>query len=222
MAKKSKGNRSKIALAVAAVAAGTLLLIKTPAGQIFKAPAYKVAHVSDGDTFETSEQAGIRLALVDAPDKGNCGYQESKETLEKLVLNKPIYMKILVKDRYGRLVALVYNPDGLVNAQMVEKGQAYYRKKEKVSDDIVSQMKVANLKARAKEIGIFSSKCTQLENPSNPKCNIKGNASNGNKYLIPGCHAYTSTVVQKYLGDKWFCTETEARDAGFVKAGQCP
>ncbi|MEA5511355.1 hypothetical protein VB715_16395 [Crocosphaera sp. UHCC 0190] len=57
--------------------------------------------------------------------------------------------------------------------------------------------------------------------PPNPKCNIKGNisVSTGKKlYHIPGQQDYEKTVISTDKGERWFCSEEEARKAGWTKA----
>ncbi|MFH0762508.1 MAG: hypothetical protein V1925_01290, partial [Candidatus Omnitrophota bacterium] len=59
----------------------------------------------------------------------------------------------------------------------------------------------------------------------NPKCVIKGNYdknSSLSNYYFPGCPQYEFTIVEKDLGENWFCTEKEAQAAGFTKAKNCP
>jgi len=38
---------------------------------------------------------------------------------------------------------------------------------------------------------------------------------------MPECDRYTLTVVEKYKGEDWFCTEAEAKKAGYVKSKNC-
>ncbi len=54
-----------------------------------------------------------------------------------------------------------------------------------------------------------------------PSCNVKGNISvnTGKKwYHIPGMEDYESTSIDISKGERWFCTEQEAIDAGWTKA----
>src|SRR5690606_38583255 len=48
-------------------------------------------------------------------------------------------------------------------------------------------------------------------------CDIKGNISrNGNRiYHVPGSPSYQATVVDPGRGERWFCSEREALDAGW-------
>lgn len=60
-----------------------------------------------------------------------------------------------------------------------------------------------------------------LTNTFNPACNIKGNVSinSGERiYHIPGQHYYEATKISPQYGERWFCSEEEARAAGWRKA----
>ncbi|EPE94402.1 sunset domain-containing protein [Rhizobium grahamii] len=53
-------------------------------------------------------------------------------------------------------------------------------------------------------------------------CNIKGNVSinSGERiYHVPGQHYYEATKISPQYGERWFCSEQEARAAGWRKAG---
>jgi hypothetical protein len=48
---------------------------------------------------------------------------------------------------------------------------------------------------------------------------IKGNISkNGRLYHLPGTEAYAKTRISEGKGERWFCTEAEARAAGWTRA----
>ncbi len=57
-------------------------------------------------------------------------------------------------------------------------------------------------------------------------CTIKGNisTSKGHEkiYHLPGCTSYNATVITTSAGERWFCTEKQAKDAGWRKALNCP
>ena len=70
-----------------------------------------VSRVIDGDTFDVTPGDRIRLADVDAPEYYEEGYNESKNFLTELVLNKTVYLDIddiSRTDPYNRLVCVVY------------------------------------------------------------------------------------------------------------------
>lgn len=57
--------------------------------------------------------------------------------------------------------------------------------------------------------------------PKSVGCNIKGNISidSGERiYHVPGQEYYNSTVIRPEYGERWFCSESEARAAGWRRA----
>jgi hypothetical protein len=58
---------------------------------------------------------------------------------------------------------------------------------------------------------------------SGKNCVIKGNVSfkSGERiYHVPGQQHYDETVISPAYGERWFCSEVEARAAGWRKAGR--
>lgn len=56
-----------------------------------------------------------------------------------------------------------------------------------------------------------------------PACNIKGNISyNGGQHIfhVPGQRDYFQTRISYMDGERYFCSEDEARAAGWRKAGK--
>jgi hypothetical protein len=54
-----------------------------------------------------------------------------------------------------------------------------------------------------------------------PSCNIKGNISiNSGEHIyhLPGHEHYDETIIRTDYGERWFCSEAEARAAGWRKA----
>ena len=52
--------------------------------------------------------------------------------------------------------------------------------------------------------------------PASGPCRIKGNISdNGRIYHVPGSHWYDRTKISPGKGERWFCSEAEARAAGW-------
>src|SRR3989344_1778404 len=205
---------AKIASAtVIALATGSFLFLSNTKSKPIEIPSYSVSRVIDGDTFVTSENQHIRISSTEAPELDQCGGLEAKKTLEKLILNKPIYLKVLFLDPYKRLVSQVYTPDAFINEKMLENGYSYYYRRSSEESDV---LKIAGASARSKKKGIFGNRCTQTVNIADPPCNIKGNIRTGKFYILPSCGAYyEQTQVQLYLGDRWFCSESEAIRAGF-------
>ena len=63
-------------------------------------------------------------------------------------------------------------------------------------------------------------KSSWLPNIVNPDCEIKGNISRGGEriYHVPGQDYYAKTRISPTKGERWFCSEAEARAAGWRKA----
>lgn len=217
--KKAPAGRVLVGLVGTAIASG-MIGLSFGAGRQIQVPAYRATRIIDGDTFETEEKQWIRVSGINAPEKGLCGYDEAAKELEKLVLNRDLYIKVVFHDS-TRLMAIVYSKDGQVAEPMLASGWAVLDDKNGLNDPRLHQ---ATELAQQKKLGVYSEQCSQTFNPVKPECNIKGNqADNGvQTYHLPGCQTYSMTKVDLYKDDQWFCTEAQAIKAGYKKAGQCP
>ena len=78
-----------------------------------------VTRVIDGDTFRTSSRKhSVRLANVDAPEKGAKGGAKATKTLIKLIKGKKVEVDTVDRDVYGRAVAKVKVGGKSVNKAM--------------------------------------------------------------------------------------------------------
>lgn len=86
-----------------------------------------ISHVIDGDTIQLSTGEEVRLIGINAPEKGEKCYEESKEFLEDFISGKEITLKKDVedKDQYGRLLRYVYADEHNVNYGMIYLGYAH-------------------------------------------------------------------------------------------------
>ena len=67
-----------------------------------------VTRVIDGDTFLTkSRKHPVRLANVDAPEKGRKGGSKATMQLKHLIQGKKVEVHAVARDMYGRAVAQV-------------------------------------------------------------------------------------------------------------------
>lgn len=67
-------------------------------------------------------------------------------------------------------------------------------------------------------------KKTSSSSSSTAACVIKGNISSPKKekiYHLPTCASYKQTVIDTAAGERWFCSEKDALDAGWRKALNC-
>ncbi|MDB5524111.1 MAG: hypothetical protein JWM58_1874 [Rhizobium sp.] len=74
-------------------------------------------------------------------------------------------------------------------------------------------------------INLSSLGLAELPGKSVPKadCRIKGNVSyNADRriYHMPGQERFNDTKISPQRGERWFCSEAEARAAGWEKAGR--
>ncbi len=198
-------------------ATGALLWFGTGHKNPISVPTYTATHIFDGDTFATAEKQYIRLSGIDAPEVGRCGSTQATRELTKLIHNKKLYIKVLYHTG-SRSNGLVYTDNGLVNAAMLSSGWATMNDRDNVD---LPELYEAAKYAREKKIGVFGEQCTQTVNI---KCPIKGNIGAENKklYHTPDCLQYKNVIVALYKGDQWFCTEKEAKAAGFTKNPDCP
>ena len=127
-------------------------------------------------------------------------------------------------DRYGRIVAVCSIDGNDLNALMVDNGMALaYRS---YSTDYVDNEAAAKLSSK----GMWGSKFIEpwkwrtgtrlTTRVSAGECNIKGNiSSKGEKiYHVPGARYYVNTIISENKGERWFCSEQEARQAGWRKS----
>jgi endonuclease YncB( thermonuclease family) len=103
------------------------LLTFLPLG-LQKPPKAKVIRVIDGDTLKVilnGREEYVRLAGIDAPELKRGG-EISRDFLSRLCpVGSVISLKILGRDSYGRLLAVVYNENGNnVNQEMLKQNLA--------------------------------------------------------------------------------------------------
>lgn len=95
------------------------------------APQLMVSSVIDGDTIEMTDGSKIRLIGIDTPEQGECGYDESADTLSLILYGQSVTLVPGARDdvdRYGRLLRYLDLADGTdVNLAMINSGQAIAR-----------------------------------------------------------------------------------------------
>lgn len=184
--------------------------------------AIPVIGVIDGDTLVLEGKVRLRLRHLDAPELDLCGGPEAKQQLEDLVAGKSVDIAEKILDQRGRAMSLIYVGNTLINREMLKSGWARYHHDQSA---VAADLKAVADAAKAESLGIFGPKCRQTENPDRPDCVIKGNLNDvtgEKKYYLPGCVQYNTTIIEKDMGEQWFCSEKEALAAGYVKSLACP
>jgi endonuclease YncB( thermonuclease family) len=198
------------------------------------------ATIIDGDTIEIHGER-IRLNGIDAPEttqlcrngKGKsyrCGALAAEALDHFLAKSRPTRCEFVERDRYGRFVGECYRADGTsVATYLVRNGFALDYVK-------YSQGKYGREEARAKRnnMGLWSGEFTppwqwraeqrtSIETTGStrsPDCKIKANISREGRrtYHVPGQRDYNKTKITESKGERWFCSEVEAKAAGWSPA----
>jgi endonuclease YncB( thermonuclease family) len=255
------------------------IVAEAPAGTQLESPdpvlSGKVTRVGDGDTIQVTLQTGrmkVRLASIDAPERGQPGGREATAALAARVKGRQVALEVVEqKDGYDRMVAVVWLGDENVNEWLVRQGYAWayrgrylhdrqycvveraareaglglwsraernyapweWRRVRPGQDDRLKDyeretveecagtapagkpLRVVDVPRASPDPGPTSSPPETPSRPSSP-CLIKGNVGrSGRIYHLPGSASYQRTRVDGSRGERWFCSEDEARAAGW-------
>jgi micrococcal nuclease len=125
-----------------------------------KVPAYKLTgkavRIVDGDTFDLlvdKTTHRIRLAGIDAPEKGQAFGTASKQLLGTLCAGELLTVVVTNTDRNKRKIAEVYTSKKVwINKEMIVKGMAWHFVKYSKNKELAA----AELLARKQKIGLWS------------------------------------------------------------------
>lgn len=210
-----------------------LYVISTP-GQSIEVPSRVVsgeARVVDGDTIDVS---GVRVRLegIDAPERAQtCPHswwgrwspgESATRALSKMINGRQVTCQSRGRGSYGRMLGVCSVGGTDLNAKMVKRGHAWAFVK-------YSQSYVAEERdARQARRGIWKRGCqpawiyreARWSNGAAvaPEgCAIKGNISRSGRryYHMPWSPWYDKTKIEVGKGERWFCNEREAMQAGW-------
>lgn len=194
--------------------------------------------ITDGDSF-TIGRTEIRLFGVDAPEgrqtctragrDWRCGDAAAAE-LKRLVGGGTITCLERDVDDYGRIVARCTKGNLDLAAEMARSGFAVaYRR---YSRDYVDEENEARAARRGLWAGEFTPpEAWRRDGGTQPPpaaraerrdgCSIKGNINGDGEriYHTPDSPSYRNTGIDERKGERWFCTEAEARRAGWRAPG---
>lgn len=125
--------------------------------------AKKVISVQDGDTITVigadNSAIRIRLAGIDAPERGRPFSDRAKSNLSELVLGKVVTLECKKADRYNRPVCKVILNDEDIGLRQIADGMAWHFKRyenEQSPEDRVRYTE-AETKARSERVGLWAS-----------------------------------------------------------------
>ena len=115
----------------------------------------EVVKVSDGDTVHVlagKQKAKIRLDRIDAPESRQEYGKEATKHLADLIFGKTVKVLYDKKDRYGRILGIIFMDDLEVNLEMVATGNAWHYKAFDSSQAYVE----AEKSARESRLGLWA------------------------------------------------------------------
>ncbi len=93
----------------------------------------RVVRIADGDSFtilgKDNRQQRIRLYGIDCPENGQPYSKLAKQALSDMIFGREPVIREKNKDRYGRIVALVYIDGININEAMLKQGWAWHFKR---------------------------------------------------------------------------------------------
>ena len=188
--------------------------------------------VVDGDTFRVGG-ATVRLHGIDAPEQDQtcnrpnganwaCGAWVTDQ-VRRAYAGKRVRCDVVTTDRYGRAVAKCYRGGTDIGQRLVQDGLAFAFRRYSMDYDLdEKRAAVAERGLHGSDVqspAAFRRAQNAAPPPPSGSCVIKGNISgSGRIYHMPGQEHYDRTRISKSKGERWFCSEAEARAAGWRKA----
>lgn len=193
----------------------------------------------------------IRLIGIDTPETVHptkpvqCFGVEASNKAKEILTGQNVFLEKEPsqgeRDKYDRLLGYIILEDGRnFNKLMIEEGYAYeytYNLPYKYQ----AEFKQAQINAKENKKGLWAEGVceevsqTQTTNitttpPPAPTaevdsstCTIKGNIGSSDEKIfhVVGCGSYSKTKIDESQGERWFCSEQEALNAGWRKALNC-
>lgn len=194
-----------------------------------------LARVIDGDTIEVGVTR-VRLDGIDAPESTQtckratgeawpCG-TEATRAMRALAEQKTIVCRNHGLDTYGRTLGTCFAGAVNINAELVKLGLAWayvkYSTAYTTEEAIARRAKAGIWQGEALPAWDFRARQWAGAQTANAaaqapsECPIKGNVNaNGRIYHMPWGRWYGKVRMDGHPEKRWFCTETEAQQAGW-------
>jgi endonuclease YncB( thermonuclease family) len=183
-----------------------------------------------GDVLRIDGQL-IRLAGIEAPEanqpcvKANgrrwkCG-ASARSALEKIVRGKTVACTKSGQDNGGQFIASCRIKDVDLAEALVRGGHVF------AESGLLASYTSAESEAKSAAAGLWQGETIrpnewrdlvweEAKKAAPEGCPIKGYVRASNRfYALPWSHGYDGAKVRAVKGDRWFCSEDEARSAGF-------
>ena len=192
-----------------------------------------MVRVIDADTWDVGGVT-VRLFGIDAPELDQpctldgraweCGRWAAQQTRARYDGQRAA-CRAVTTDRYGRTVARCSVDGQDVGREMVRAGWALAYRQYSMDYDLDEKTAAVQglglHRGQLQDPAAFRSQRSQAPAPAaTGNCVIKGNiSSKGDRiYHVPGQEHYAQTRISPGKGERWFCTEAEARAAGWRRA----
>ena len=191
--------------------------------------------VIDGDTLDVGG-ARVRIHGIDAPEVGQmCTTRQGAEFACGAFVRDEVRRRYegayatcqqMDMDRYGRVVGKCFVNGQDIGGTIVAQGYAEAYRQFSMDYDLAEKnaqvlglgLWAGNMQSPA-EFRADQRAPTPDTAPLNANCIIKGNISgSGQIYHMPHNRDYENTRINEAGGERWFCSEAEARAAGWRAA----
>ncbi len=197
-----------------------------------------VLRVIDGDSI-VLDDVRIRLEGIDAPETTQaCGLRTSgqwrcgegaTQQLIKLINKRPVVCENMGLDKYRRTLGRCLAGNTNLNAEMVRTGYAWafvrYSKAYVAQETEAKAARAGIWQGDAQPAWEYRARAWATAEAQAPRgCTIKGNVTNaGRIYHMPWSPWYEKVRMDEDArgvpkGKRWFCSETEAQQAGWRSA----
>lgn len=190
----------------------------------------RVVGVTDGDTItvldEHNAQHTIRLANIDAPERGQPWGNRSKQTLSDMVFGAAITVQPTETDRYGRTIARLTVDGRDINRAMIASGAAWAYRQYLTDPSFID----AETNARRARLGLWSMPSHQTVAPwdwrrgsrsPEPLAELSGSSPLPPPRLLRGSDTSISAMQGAACGSKRYCREMSSCEEARFYLSQC-
>ncbi len=148
---RSRSTAFRVALCFLAA----LSIVEFASGQDQRTYEAEVTKVMKGDLIQIRYQgllSRVFLAEIDAPEKRQAWYRESRKALARKIAGKVVTVEGVDRDRAGRLIARIWLDGRDINSEMVAEGHAWASRKRPRSAALIESQR----QAKKAQLGLWS------------------------------------------------------------------